>query len=225
MTVTGEKFNPNPIEKTVYFVRHGQSVANTTPTFQESDSPLSEKGKEQAETIAKRASHLTFEALIASPLARAKQTAEAIQKVSGKVPEYSDLFAECMKPGGVNGKPFTDAAAEGLWRKWQESLYTPGTRIEDGENYADIVARVDAGLEYLKDRPEKSLVVVTHGFFLRTLVARVLLGDFISGDILRRFVTSATTENTGLTVLHYRTGFEEEARWRLWIYNDHAHLG
>jgi hypothetical protein len=34
----------------------------------------------------------------------------------------------------------------------------------------------------------------------------------------------AAIENTGLTVLRYQGGFEEGPCWRLWIYNDHAHL-
>jgi hypothetical protein len=26
-------------------------------------------------------------------------------------------------------------------------------------------------------------------------------------------------------VVRYRGGFEEEPSWRVWVYNDHAHLG
>jgi hypothetical protein len=31
-------------------------------------------------------------------------------------------------------------------------------------------------------------------------------------------------ENTGLTVLQYCEGLAEKPIWRLWIFNDHAHL-
>lgn len=212
------------IEKTVYFLRHGQSKDNVSPVFQSPDSPLSEKGKKQAENIALRVSKLPFDGLISSPLKRAKQTAKIITNSTGKKAEYSELFVERIKPTYVNGKPYTDVKANELWRDWQKSLYTPGMRAEDGENFDDLVVRADNALTFLKNRPEQSLVVVTHGYFLRTIVIRVLLGDLLSGEAFENSQRTMLMENTGLTVLQYRDGFEEEARWRLWTYNDHAHL-
>lgn len=105
-----------------------------------------------------------------------------------------------------------------------KSLYTPGMRAEDGENFEDLVARADKALDFLLNKTGQSLVVVTHGYFLRTIVARVLLGDVLSGDAFRNLHRNATMENTGLTVLRYRDGFEEKPAWRLQVYNDHAHL-
>ena len=217
------KSEPN-IEKTVYFVRHGQSEDNVAPVFQAPDSPLSEVGKKQAKVIANRVSKLSFEALLSSPFMRARQTAEAIAQATGKEPEYSDFFAEARKPRSMSGKPVDDPKGGATWRQWQTSLYTSGARTEDGENFDDLLLRVDRALAYLKERKEKSLVVVTHGFFLRTLVGRVLLGGFLTGEVLKKFVSGSSTENTGLTVLRYNARFEEGSDWRLWIYNDHAHL-
>jgi broad specificity phosphatase PhoE len=213
------------MQKIVYFVRHGQSTDNVLPVFLAPDSPLNERGKQQTEKIADRISRLAVEALIASPFQRAKETAEAIQRVTGKTPEFSDLFVERIKPTRINGKPYTDTKANTAWREWEKSLYTPGMRVEDGENFDDLVARADKALAFLSDRREKTLTVVTHGYFLRTIVARVLLGDLLSGEAFRRFQKAATMENTGLSVLRYHGGSEGEASWRLWIYNDHAHLG
>jgi len=214
----------NKIQKTVYFVRHGQSEDNVAPVFQSPNSPLNEKGKKQAESISDRVSKLSFDALIASPFERAKQTAEAIAKATEKQPEYSELFVERVKPTYINGKPYTDEKANTLWREWEKSLYTPGLRAEDGENFDDLVARADKALTFLQNRNEQSLVVVTHGYFLRTIVARVLLGNLLSGEAFRNIQRTAAMENTGLTVLQYREGFEEKPAWRLWICNDHAHL-
>ncbi|MHB8652046.1 MAG: histidine phosphatase family protein [Minisyncoccota bacterium] len=211
-------------EKIVYFVRHGQSADNVAPVFQSPDSPLNEKGIKQAESIAQRVSKLSFEALITSPFERAKQTAEAITKATGKEAEYSEFFVERVKPTYINGKPYTDEKASTLWREWEKSLHTPGMRAEDGENFDDLIARADKALAFLNSREEQSLVVVTHGYFLRTIVARVLLGNLLSGEVFKSIQKTAATENTGLTVLQYRSGFEEQLTWRLWIYNDHAHL-
>jgi broad specificity phosphatase PhoE len=212
------------VDKVVYFVRHGQSEDNVAPVFQSPHSPLSEVGRTQAQRIAARVAKLSFDALLASPYQRAKETAEAIGKVTGKVPEFCALFTERVKPTSVNGKPYTDEAARRAWRAWEQSLYTPGMRVEDGENYDDLVTRADTALAHLKARAEPSFVVVTHGYFLRMIVARVMLGDALSGTIFKHFYTLASIENTGLTVLRYQSGFAEGPCWRLWIYNDHAHL-
>jgi probable phosphoglycerate mutase len=212
------------IEKTVYFVRHGQSEDNAAPVFQSPDSPLSELGRSQARRVAGRVSKLSFEALIASPFQRAKETAEAIARVTGMEPEYSELFTERRKPACLNGKPYNDERVNAIWREWERSFYTPGMRVADGENFGDLIRRADNALAFLKDRDERSLAVVTHGFFLGTIVARALLGDMLSGEALRRFQRMVSMENTGLTVMRYRQAFEEEPAWRLWTYNDHAHL-
>lgn len=178
----------NKTEKIIYFVRHGQSEDNVKHVFQSPDSPLSENGKQQAKSIARRISKLNFQALIASPLKRVKQTAEAIAEVTNREVEYSELFIERVKPIYINSKPYTDEKADNLWKEWEKSLHTPGMRVEDGENFDDITARADKALGFLRNRTEQSLVVVTHGYFLRTIVARVLLGDLLSDKTFCIFI-------------------------------------
>jgi 2,3-bisphosphoglycerate-dependent phosphoglycerate mutase len=208
-------------EKVVYFVRHGQSVANVSAVFQPPHSPLSEEGWEQARCIGRRMAQLSCAALISSPFRRAVETAHAIAQQTALEAEYSELFVERIKPSSINGAPIEDEVAQATWRRWEESLYTPSMRVEDGENFDDIIARADRALVFLGERNEASLAVVTHGFFLRTLVARALFTDMLNEKAFKRFQSMASMENTGLTVLRWRG----ETGWRLWIYNDHAHLG
>ena len=212
------------LDKVVYFVRHGQSVDNAAPVFQALSSPLSPLGQEQAEDIATRVSEISFDTIIASPVLRAKQTSEIIAKKTNKIIKYSDLFIERIKPKSIDGKPFTDQLASQIWRQWETSLFTPGMRVEDGENYDDIVSRADKALAFLNNQPEQSMVVVTHGYFLRTMVARAILGNLLNGELFQKFQSSVGMENTGLTILKYKAAFEEDPCWRLWTYNDHAHL-
>ncbi len=211
-------------EKTVYLIRHAQSADNVSAVFQSPKSLLSSLGEKQAKIIAGRISKLDFELLVSSPFQRARQTAEEIKINTGKEIEFSDLFIERKKPTSINGKPYEDKTARIIWRDWEKSLYTSGVRVEDGENFDDLIVRADRALEFLSNRKENPIVVVTHGYFLRTIIARVLIGRFLSGEIFRNFQRSAEMENTGLTVLKYRDRFEEKPAWRLWIYNDHAHL-
>ena len=89
-------------DKVVYFVRHGQSEDNVAPVFQSPDSPLSAVGRAQAARIAERVAKLSFQALLASPYRRAQETAAVIGNITGKVPEFVELFTERVKPTSIN---------------------------------------------------------------------------------------------------------------------------
>lgn len=212
------------MEKIVYFVRHGQSVDNSLPVFQSPNSPLSDLGLDQAEAIANRVVRLEFESLLSSPWERAKQTAEAIAKKTSKVPEFSDLFVEVIKPSSINGQPHSDPAASQTKDKWTGSLNSHGIKIEDGENFAEITRRADEALKFLEERKEKAIVVVTHGYFFRTMMARILLGNALTPEIFKQYQYALWMDNTGLSVMKYGT-LRGDRRWRLWVYNDHSHLG
>lgn len=211
-------------KKTVYFVRHGQSIDNALPVFQSVSSRLSTKGIAQAKSIAERLSTLPFETLIASPVQRAKETAEYISEKTAKEIVLSDLFVERIKPDEIDGKPWTDNAASKVWREWEKTLYAPTECVSNGENYDAIIARVDKALAFLEDQPESTLAVVTHGYFLRAIIARVLLGDNLTGKLMKRFQERVSIENTAITVLNYNDAFEEDFAWRLWTLNDHSHF-
>ncbi|HEY4161130.1 MAG TPA: histidine phosphatase family protein [Candidatus Saccharimonadales bacterium] len=210
--------------KTVYFVRHGQSTHNTLAVFQSPDSPLSEQGIVQAQKLAGRLAHVPFEALISSPFPRAHQTAQAIADKTSHEIVLSDLFVERRKPGSLVGKPYADEQAEKLYRQYIQTMYKPGGRVDDAENFDDIVSRADRALAFLLARSETNLVVVTHGWFLRVIIARVMLGDQLTGDMLKRFAELITIDNTGITVLDYRDAYEEASAWRLVTLNDRSHF-
>jgi len=103
-------------------------------------------------------------------------------------------------------------------------MYEPSDRIGDAENFDDIVTRADKALAFLLARSETSLVVVTHGWFLRVIIARVLLGDRLTGAMLKRFAELITIDNTGITVLDYRDAYKEGFTWRLVTLNDRSHF-
>lgn len=176
-------------DKTIYFVRHGQSIDNVSPVFQGVSSPLSAEGEKQAELIANRLKHVEFDALVASPVKRAKQTAEAISKATSRDIRFSELFVERIKPTSVGeGKPWTDPEAQRIWREWDETYLSadPATKFEDGENYAEIIKRAEDALNYLLNQPEQKIVVVTHGYFLRTLISYALFDKNLTPHIMRQ---------------------------------------
>jgi probable phosphoglycerate mutase len=210
--------------KTVYFVRHGQSIDNTRPVFQSPDNPLSELGEKQASVVADRLKDIEFDVLISSTFPRAKQTSVYISKTTGKKPTYEKLFVERIKPSSIDAKPWTDPEASKIWRSWEETLYKSGAKLYDGESYDDIVLRADNALTYLEKHPASTIVVVTHGYFLRVMLSRILLGDNLNGEIMKRFQELASIENTGITTIKFQNVSEENYAWKLWSYNDHSHL-
>jgi broad specificity phosphatase PhoE len=69
------------MKTTYYIVRHGETEGNIKLIIQgHSDSPLTEKGLEQAHLISKELSEIPFNSAYSSDLGRARQTAEIIIK-------------------------------------------------------------------------------------------------------------------------------------------------
>ncbi len=100
--------------KTVYFVRHGQSEANASQGLQWPESPLTEQGRSEARAVAERAQKLPVEAIVASPYARAKETAEIIGGKIGMPVEFSELFVERVKPSSLKERPHDDPDARNI---------------------------------------------------------------------------------------------------------------
>ncbi|MES2202851.1 MAG: histidine phosphatase family protein [Patescibacteria group bacterium] len=208
--------------KTVYFVRHGQSEDNVKKVHQAPDSPLTELGFKEAAIIADRVSKLPVEAFIASPFLRTKQTAECITQKIGIQPEYNALFAEGRGMTQFIGMSETSPEAVAAY-KTLRSNYGPGYHFGDEEGYDEHTARANAALDFLAKRQEEHIVVVTHGFFVRILLAHVIFNLKPTAQEIQSITWNIDTPlNTSVSLF---THDEQRAQsWRLWVWNDHAHL-
>ena len=108
------------LEKDFYFVRHGQTDWNHAHRAQgQTDTPLNEEGRRQARLAAKVAAGLEIETICCSPLSRAVETAQIIQKASGATLEIVDELIECSW-GEREGQ------RKGAWYEaWKRSVETP----------------------------------------------------------------------------------------------------
>lgn len=210
--------------KTVYLVRHGESEINVgdASTILDEESGLSEHGKNQAKAVAVRCSKLPVDTIIASTQTRARQTAHAIEEATGLAITYSDLFIERQLPPTIQGK--TRGESQQALREWSDDFFA------GGEQFRSIVERAGKALSFLHEHPSDSLLVVTHGFFLRAILARLIFGEELQASDFKKFVRATRTDNTGITVLTYGTipmhaVDPHEERWSIRVYNDHAHLG
>ncbi|MHB8660905.1 MAG: histidine phosphatase family protein [Minisyncoccota bacterium] len=84
-----------------------------------------------------------------------------------------------------------------------KNFSTPGFRFSDEENFEDLKERSRKMLAYLQNRSEEKIVVVTHGFILRIVIAYVIFGESLTGIECERFIQKFHMENKGLTVLDY----------------------
>jgi broad specificity phosphatase PhoE len=210
--------------KKIYFVRHGQSEGNIQNLHGHWSHPLTELGVQQANFVAGRIGHIPAQALVASTMVRAQQTASIIADKVGLEVESSDLFIEAAAPSAIQNKPRTEEASE-LYRVASKNAHlVPGFRYADEENFDDLRDRAVRALAYLAARQEDHVVVVTHGYFLRMLVAVAVMGPELTHSQARHFMRTFQMENTGLTVFGHKADMEPSPWW-LWVWNDHSHLG
>lgn len=157
----------------IYLVRHGETEWNRIRRYQGwSDSPLTDAGRAQAQAIGRRLSTLPeirSAELVASPLGRARHTAEIIRQCLGRSEplRFDDRLRE-LSFGSWDG--FTRAEIAALMpgafdeeRRDEWYFATP-----DGETYEVFAGRVGAWLAESQSGGQ-SLIVVTHGVVTRIL--------------------------------------------------------
>ncbi len=85
----------------LYIVRHAHAVTLQPPELEaDEDRPLSEQGREQVQALAAAIRHagIRFNRMVASPLLRARQTAEDLQRALLLPPETVEI-SETLAPG------------------------------------------------------------------------------------------------------------------------------
>lgn len=158
----------------ILLVRHGETEWNRERRNQgRFDSPLTERGIVQAHAIGRLIATLPNAAagrIVASPLGRARRTAEIIRNHLDPAPELGldDRIRE-LSIGSWDGLTYSEIAmcAPGIFDGDGRSEWC--FRSPDGERYKDFAARVG---DWLSDPVDAPLtVIVTHG-----MVSRVLRG-------------------------------------------------
>jgi probable phosphoglycerate mutase len=214
--------------KRIYLVRHGESEANVALTHGTGESPLSEKGLEQAEFIAERASKLPVQRIISSTMVRAHDTAKIIGRKLGLPVETSDLFVESRGPSETIDTSYTDPKTIQAYEEIRQNYGKPGWRHSDEETFEDQMKRTQAALTFLLDLPEEHILVASHGLFLRLLMGYVVFGPTPTPREFQRVVWGFGTKNTGLSILEYQERYFDGMKlpnpWQVVTWNDHAHL-
>ena len=154
---------------TILLVRHGETEWNRSRRYQGwGDSPLTAHGIAQAEAIGHRLctlSEVAVAEIVASPLGRARRTAEIIAEcLGGSQIRFDDRLKE-ISLGSWDGLHRNEIAAlaPGIFDHDYFEWYF---RTPDGESYDAFAGRVGSWLAEAGDEP---LIVVAHGIVTRVL--------------------------------------------------------
>lgn len=146
-------------------VRHAETEENRRDISQSQEGgTISRKGKRQLEKLAKQLSTRDFDVILSSDSRRTMETARAVSR-SRKIRIIPDLLLRERSMGCFVGKPrreFWDARAKSGLSKTE---YRP----PGGENYIDLSKRAQRFLARVLKRKEKSILIVTHGGFIKML--------------------------------------------------------
>jgi probable phosphoglycerate mutase len=156
-------------------LRHGQTPMSVQKRYAgRTDVPLTEAGLAQAAAAAKRLASAGIDAIVASPLQRTVQTAEAVAAVTGLPVTTDEGFRE-TDFGAWDGLTFAEVR-----ERWPTEMAAwlgdPQVAPPGGESFAEVSERVTAALaRVLAGRTGQRILIVSHVTPIKTLVAAALL--------------------------------------------------
>jgi probable phosphoglycerate mutase len=183
----------------ILLVRHGRTAWNVERRFLgRTDVPLDEVGLDQAARLAAHLGPVPFQALISSPLARAKATAEALAQGRALSLETDPDLVELHQGEleGCGGEVLQEQRHADFFQAWKAD--PSDVRVPGGETLRECQARTLRALERhaARCRPGAPLVVVSH----QMAIAATVLA--LQGRSLQAF-RDVQIPHTGVTVLAY----------------------
>lgn len=191
-------------------LRHGQTSWNATGRFQgQADIGLDETGESQAEQAALRLQDEGITRLHCSDLSRARQTAAAVEAVTGLSAVVDDQLRE-ISVGSWEGLTLPDVLALEPDYLEREGRGEDVRRSPTGETLGEVADRMVLALVAITEAAGAgdTVLVVGHGLALRVGMA-AFLGIDLHGA--RRFA--------GLRNCHWSTLTRVHQEWRIDGYN------
>ena len=146
------------METTILLVRHGETVDNARQIMQgQTQGELNEKGREQARQVAERLAGEPLDAVVASDLHRAVQTAEIIAAPHGLAVQTTSLLRE-RDWGGFTGRFIPELKGE----VWPDDIESEDALLERARQFLIYIAAT---------YPGKQVVAVGHGIINKAILA------------------------------------------------------
>ncbi|MFN8624846.1 MAG: histidine phosphatase family protein [Candidatus Binatia bacterium] len=175
-------------------VRHGESEGNRDRTFtQDAEVPLTATGRGQAHATAGRIVRLYRPTrIVASPLARAWQTAE-ILAAALRLEVQPEVALREQSFGVFAGQPYAVMLSDAAYHEGPRWHWRP----PGGESLVDVCQRAVPAFDRLaRGSIGEEIVVVSHGGVMLALCA------YVSGS----WEGLTVTPNAGIVVVEYRRG-------------------
>ncbi len=197
--------------------RHGETEWNAIRRVQGwTDIPLSQRGQAQADALAERLARMPIDAVYASDLSRAMQTAAPAAARHGlDVQPLSDFREKGF--GDWEGLTQTDLERDypDLWHRYH-ARQDLEARVPGGETWPQVHARISAVLQrILADYPgpDETVLLVGHGGSARVLILEALQAPLPT-------LLHLHLDNASLSRLDFKT----PADGRVLLLNDTSHL-
>jgi len=162
-------------------IRHGETEGNLRPTaLGATDLSLNERGRRQAQTLARVFALERPDAIYTSPLNRARETAEIINQKHGLSLELLPDLRE-RNFGIWENLPVEEIRSryEAEYAAWEQDL--ADYVIPEGESAREVYERNTRAIDAItKNHPEGRVLVVTHLGCIRNILAH-LLGMELAG--------------------------------------------
>ncbi len=149
----------------IYLIRHGETIWNAARILQYPDTPLSERGEEQAKQLGERMRDVPLRAILSSDYARAHATAEAVSRTTGVPIQVQQSLRE-RHLGDHRGTAFKDLQVDVFARD-----YAP----PNGESWDKFHARVTQAWQQVAEfagDDDGDIAVVSHALVCRAVVER-----------------------------------------------------
>jgi broad specificity phosphatase PhoE len=164
----------------IILVRHGQTEWNAGRRAGEhfrgrTDIALNRTGEAQAQAVADCLASLDVQAVYASPLQRAMNTARPVADAHGLNVEPCEGLLD-IDYGQWAGRSHESVALQWpeLYQQWRTAPHR--VQIPDGESLADVRHRVRAGLDRILDRHQRGIVVLVGHQVVNKVLVCALLG-------------------------------------------------
>lgn len=162
----------------LYLIRHGETLLNAEGIYYGwTDCGLTTQGIAQAEGLAVHLAKLKFDAVIASPLARTKETALIVSRLNEEDIHLDDRLKE-LNFGDWEGSNIKDIQATypAAWQAWVDDWRN--SPPPHGESFVSLYERVkDALNDILTVHNGKTILIVSHQSCLRLITSLLLSGN------------------------------------------------
>lgn len=167
--------------KRIFLARHGESEANRQKVISgQTDAPLSEKGRNQAQWLCDVLKHEQLAAIYATGLSRTMETARPVADYCGIDIQVVDQFME-IDLGALQGSAVIENLKSAQALRDGRDNAKKAYASPEGENLDEFKSRVIGCLEAVLAQLEGAALIVGHRN-TNEVILRYLLGPSLDGD-------------------------------------------